>query len=230
MLPSNPLCDSYEIFKPLPPFVRADSRGTEIEMSRMLQFKVVLLGEAGVGKSNVVLRFAKDEFQTNSESTIGAAFLTQTISVDETSIKFEIWDTAGQERFNSLAPMYYRGAHAALVVYDITKESTFDRAKAWVTELHNQDSEGKMTIALLGNKCDLDGRVIATETAEAYARDHNLLFLETSAKANINIREAFEQIGRSLPHDSEDKRVEDTIDVSDSIGKKKKDGGGGCCK
>eukprot|EP01087_Luapelamoeba_hula_P008825 TRINITY_DN2238_c0_g1_i2.p1 TRINITY_DN2238_c0_g1~~TRINITY_DN2238_c0_g1_i2.p1 ORF type:complete len:131 (+),score=22.26 TRINITY_DN2238_c0_g1_i2:58-450(+) len=89
----------------------------------IFQFKLVLLGQAGVGKSNLVLRFVKGEFHENNESTIGAAFLTQTVALsDQTMVKFEIWDTAGQERFNSLAPMYYRGAQAALVVYDITNE------------------------------------------------------------------------------------------------------------
>ncbi len=91
-------------------------------LCRMAQFKLVLLGESAVGKSSLVLRFVKGQFHEFQESTIGAAFLTQTLVVDDVTVKFEIWDTAGQERYHSLAPMYYRGAQAAIVVYDITNQ------------------------------------------------------------------------------------------------------------
>lgn len=103
-----------------------------------LQFKLVLLGETAVGKSSLVLRFVKQQFFEYQESTIGAAFLTRTITVDDCTIKYEIWDTAGQERYHSLAPMYYRGAACAIVVYDITNASSFQRAKNWVKELQKQ--------------------------------------------------------------------------------------------
>ncbi|KAI5300018.1 hypothetical protein KEM56_002808 [Ascosphaera pollenicola] len=116
--------------------------------------KLVLLGEAAVGKSSLVLRFVNNDFQENKEPTIGAAFLTQKCSLPTRTIKFEIWDTAGQERFASLAPMYYRNAQAALVVYDITKPSSLTKAKHWVAELQRQASPG-IVIALVGNKLDL---------------------------------------------------------------------------
>ncbi|KAK2743661.1 hypothetical protein FQN57_004770 [Myotisia sp. PD_48] len=116
--------------------------------------KLVLLGEAAVGKSSLVLRFVNDDFQENQEPTIGAAFLTQKCSLPTRTIKFEIWDTAGQERFASLAPMYYRNAQAALVVYDLTKPSSLVKAKHWVAELQRQASPG-IVIALVGNKLDL---------------------------------------------------------------------------
>jgi len=106
--------------------------------NKICQFKVVLLGESAVGKSSLVLRFVKREFHEFQESTIGAAFLTQTIQVDDTTVKFEIWDTAGQERYHSLAPMYYRGAQAALIVYDITSRDSFLKAQNWVRELQRQ--------------------------------------------------------------------------------------------
>jgi Ras-related protein Rab-5C len=168
--------------------------------SKIFQFKLVLLGQAGVGKSNLVLRFVKGEFHENNESTIGAAFLTQTVALsDGTMVKFEIWDTAGQERFNSLAPMYYRGAQAALVVYDITNESSFARAKAWVKELQTQGA-AKMVIALVGNKSDLeDGRRIRSEEAKSYADENGILFMETSAKTATNVSEIFEAIANTLP-------------------------------
>jgi len=116
--------------------------------------KLVLLGEAAVGKSSLVLRFVNNDFQENKEPTIGAAFLTQKISLPSRIIKFEIWDTAGQERFASLAPMYYRNAQAALVVYDLTKPTSLTKAKHWVAELQRQASPG-IVIALVGNKLDL---------------------------------------------------------------------------
>ncbi|KAL4820880.1 ras family-domain-containing protein [Aspergillus spinulosporus] len=116
--------------------------------------KLVLLGEAAVGKSSLVLRFVNNDFQENKEPTIGAAFLTQKCSLPSRTIKFEIWDTAGQERFASLAPMYYRNAQAALVVYDVTKPSSLTKAKHWVAELQRQASPG-IVIALVGNKLDL---------------------------------------------------------------------------
>ncbi|KAL1964119.1 hypothetical protein VTN77DRAFT_7537 [Rasamsonia byssochlamydoides] len=116
--------------------------------------KLVLLGEAAVGKSSLVLRFVNNDFQENKEPTIGAAFLTQKCSLPTRTIKFEIWDTAGQERFASLAPMYYRNAQAALVVYDLTKPSSLVKAKHWVAELQRQASPG-IVIALVGNKLDL---------------------------------------------------------------------------
>ena len=106
--------------------------------TKSFQFKLVLLGDSAVGKSSLVLRFVKKQFFEYQESTIGAAFLTQTITVDDCTVKFEIWDTAGQERYHSLAPMYYRGAAAAVVVYDLTNMQSFLRAKSWVKELQRQ--------------------------------------------------------------------------------------------
>ncbi|KAJ6168320.1 Small GTPase superfamily Rab type [Penicillium chrysogenum] len=174
--------------------------------ARFAQFKLVLLGESAVGKSSLVLRFVKDQFDDYRESTIGAAFLTQTISLDDTTtVKFEIWDTAGQERYKSLAPMYYRNANCAVVVYDITQASSLDKAKSWVKELQRQANEN-IVIALAGNKLDLvtespDKRAIQEADAEAYAREAGLLFFETSAKSSTNVKELFTAIAKKLPLD-----------------------------
>ncbi|PWN35548.1 putative GTP-binding protein ypt5 [Meira miltonrushii] len=165
-----------------------------------LSFKLVLLGESAVGKSSLVLRFVKDQFDDYRESTIGAAFLTQTVSLDEqTTVKFEIWDTAGQERYKSLAPMYYRNANCAVVVYDITQPSSLEKAKSWIRELQRQ-ADSNIIIALAGNKTDLASRrAVQTEEAEKYAAEENLLFLETSAKDSYNVSELFTMIARKLP-------------------------------
>ena len=137
------------------------------------------------------------------ESTIGAAFLTQTVCLDDTTVKFEIWDTAGQERYHSLAPMYYRGAQAAIVVYDITNADTFTRAKTWVRELQKQ-ARPDIVIALAGNKSDLGSRrTVEYEEANAYAEENGLLFMETSAKNANNVNEIFLAIARRLPRDAE---------------------------
>ncbi|XP_028559602.1 ras-related protein Rab-5C [Podarcis muralis] len=167
--------------------------------NKICQFKLVLLGESAVGKSSLVLRFVKGQFHEYQESTIGAAFLTQTICLDDTTVKFEIWDTAGQERYHSLAPMYYRGAQAAIVVYDITNMDTFVRAKNWVKELQRQASSN-IVISLAGNKADLASkRAVDFQEAQSYADDNSLLFMETSAKTAMNVNETFMAIAKKLP-------------------------------
>lgn len=182
--------------------------------------KLVLLGEAAVGKSSLVLRFVNNDFQENKEPTIGAAFLTQKCNLPTRTIKFEIWDTAGQERFASLAPMYYRNAQAALVVYDLTKPASLIKAKHWVAELQRQASPG-IVIALVGNKLDLtsapalgedssldapdadeDARKVPTAEAKAYADEESLLFYETSAKTGHNVSDVFTAIANTIPETS----------------------------
>jgi len=189
--------------------------------------KLVLLGEAAVGKSSLVLRFVNNDFQENKEPTIGAAFLTQKCNLPTRTIKFEIWDTAGQERFASLAPMYYRNAQSALVVYDLTKPTSLIKAKHWVAELQRQASPG-IVIALVGNKLDLtnetipsntlgedgdgepaegeeadgDARKISTAEAKSYAEEEGLLFFETSAKLGTNVTEVFTAIANAIPETS----------------------------
>ncbi|KAK9867040.1 hypothetical protein WJX84_010578 [Apatococcus fuscideae] len=154
----------------------------------------------GAGKSSLVLRFVKGQFFDYQESTIGAAFLTKTMP--EQHVKFEIWDTAGQERYHSLAPMYYRGAAAAVIVYDITNQDSFTKAKNWVKELQRQGNPN-MLMALAGNKADLaDSRAVTKEEASAYAEENGLAFCETSAKTNVNVLEVFTDLATRLPRPS----------------------------
>lgn len=170
---------------------------------KVFQFKLVLLGDSAVGKSSLVLRFVRGQFFEYQESTIGAAFLTQTVALNDTTVKFEIWDTAGQERYHSLAPMYYRGAAAAIVVYDITKEESFTRAKDWVKELQRGGSPN-IVIALAGNKTDLSiKRKVQSEDAQQYTEEAGIMFMETSAKTASNVNELFVAIARALPKDSQ---------------------------
>eukprot|EP00536_Pseudo-nitzschia_multiseries_P014399 jgi/Psemu1/310922/fgenesh1_kg.697_\ len=167
--------------------------------SRVHHFKLVLLGDTAVGKSCLVVRFVRDEFFEFQEPTIGAAFLTQTVALDDSTVKFEIWDTAGQERYRSLAPMYYRGAAAAIVVYDITNPDSFTGAKSWVKELQRR-GDPNVVIALAGNKADLESRrKVEFEEANSYAEENGILHLETSAKNANNVKALFVEIAKKLP-------------------------------
>jgi len=194
-------------------------------MSKILNYKLVLLGDAAVGKSSSVERFVKNEFFEFQQPTIGAAFLTQTVQLDDYTVKFEIWDTAGQERYRSLAPMYYRGAAAALVVYDITSYDSFSGAKTWIEELQRQGS-ADIIIGLAGNKSDLESkREVPTDEARQYAQENNCIFYETSAKSGENVQTMFQQIAMKLPKNTQPQHNDDIQIISpDEVEKK------GCCK
>jgi Ras-related protein Rab-5C len=142
----------------------------------------------------------KDQFDDYRESTIGAAFLTQTVTLDnQTTVKFEIWDTAGQERYKSLAPMYYRNAHCAVVVYDITQSASLEKARTWIRELQRQ-ADPSIVIALCGNKSDLAARrQVSQEEAKKYADEEGLMWTETSAKTGEGVTEIFTKIAEKLP-------------------------------
>ncbi|KAK3234455.1 Ras-related protein Rab-11A [Cymbomonas tetramitiformis] len=157
-------------------------------------FKVVLIGDTGVGKSNLLSRFTRNEFCLESKSTIGVEFATRSIQVDNKTIKAQIWDTAGQERYRAITSAYYRGAVGALLVYDITKHESYVHVERWLKELRDH-ADSNIVIMLVGNKSDLRHlRTVNTEEASAFCEKESLSFIETSALESTNVELAFQQI------------------------------------
>jgi len=157
-------------------------------------FKVVLIGDSGVGKSNLLSRFTRNEFNLESKSTIGVEFATRSIQVDGKTIKAQIWDTAGQERYRAITSAYYRGAVGALLVYDIAKHLTYENVERWLRELRDH-ADQNIVIMLVGNKSDLRHlRAVPTDEAKAFAEKNNLSFIETSALDSTNVETAFHNI------------------------------------
>ncbi|KAL6503825.1 Ras-related protein RABD2a [Orobanche gracilis] len=153
-------------------------------------FKLLLIGDSGVGKSCLLLRFADDSYLDSYISTIGVDFKIRTVEQDGKTIKLQIWDTAGQERFRTITSSYYRGAHGIIIVYDVTDQESFNNVKQWLSEIdrYASDSVNKL---LVGNKSDLVNRVVSYDTAKAFADEIGIPFMETSAKDATNVEQAF---------------------------------------
>ncbi|XP_047338526.1 ras-related protein RABA2a [Impatiens glandulifera] len=157
-------------------------------------FKVVLIGDSGVGKSNLLSRFTRNEFCLESKSTIGVEFATRTLEVEGRTVKAQIWDTAGQERYRAITSAYYRGALGALLVYDITKPTSFENVSRWLKELRDH-ADSNIVIMLIGNKTDLKHlRAVNTEDAQSFAETEGLSFIETSALEATNVEKSFQMI------------------------------------
>ncbi|CAH9068575.1 unnamed protein product [Cuscuta epithymum] len=157
-------------------------------------FKVVLIGDSAVGKSQLLARFARNEFSLDSKATIGVEFQTKTLIIDQKTVKAQIWDTAGQERYRAVTSAYYRGAVGAMLVYDMTKRQSFDHMARWLEELRGH-ADKNIVIMLIGNKCDLGSlRAVPVEDAQEFAERENLFFMETSALEATNVETAFMNI------------------------------------
>lgn len=165
------------------------------------QVKVVLLGDSGVGKSSLVLRFVADNFKNDADATIGASYMGKILQFNDKMIKFNIWDTAGQERYHSLAKMYYRDANAAIMVYDITKRDSFEGLKRWHKELQEFGPKD-IVITIAGNKEDLvETEAISQEEVKEFASSIGALYRKTSAKTNYGVEQVFRDIATKMNPD-----------------------------
>ncbi|XP_022926955.1 ras-related protein RABA1c-like [Cucurbita moschata] len=203
-------------------------------------FKVVLIGDSGVGKSNLLSRFTKNEFSLETKSTIGVEFATRSLSIDGRVIKAQIWDTAGQERYRAITSAYYRGAVGALLVYDVTRHATYENVEKWLNELRDH-TDPNIVVMLVGNKSDLRHLVaVPTEDAKSFAETESVCFMETSALESTNVDNAFVEVLKQIYHLVSKKAMEasndaaasvvlakgERIDISKDVSEIKK---GGCC-
>ncbi|KAJ3437648.1 ras-related protein rab-2-a [Anaeramoeba flamelloides] len=209
-------------------------------MSFNYLYKFVIIGDSGVGKSCILLQFTDHRFQALHDLTIGVEFGARLIDIEGEKIKLQIWDTAGQESFRSITRSYYRGAAGALLVYDITRRETFNHLVSWLEDAR-QHSSKDLKIMLVGNKLDLDyKREVSYEEGLTFAQEHNLTFVETSAKSSQNIEEAFIATSRMIHNhvksgefDIQNESTGVTLVSSpvtlEELSEEKKKNGGGCC-
>ena len=211
------------------------------DINYKLLFKIIIVGESCVGKSNIISRYLTGEFDPNLASTLGAELSNKYLKIKDISTKLQIWDTAGQERYHAIVSSYFKGAHGCFIVYDITKDQTFEKVEEWyqrVKEYANRD----VSFILVGNKCDLENeRIITKEKGEEKAKNLNCPFFETSARSEVNIKEIFnamldniyEKNGNELIEaENDDERnlsalSEKAIEITPTI--KEKEGKKGCC-
>ncbi|XP_033639521.1 ras-related protein Rab-18-like [Asterias rubens] len=156
--------------------------------------KILIIGESGVGKSSLLLRFTDDTFDPEQSATIGVDFKVKTLSVDGNTAKLAIWDTAGQERFRTLTPSYYRGAQGVILVYDVSNQASFTRLDQWLNELDTYSTKGDIVKMLVGNKIDMERREVTRDQGLRFARKHTMLFIECSAKTKDGVQCAFEEL------------------------------------
>ncbi|OHT05536.1 Ras-related protein RABF2b [Tritrichomonas foetus] len=161
---------------------------------KVRETKVVMLGSSQAGKSSIVNRLIRDMFTDDLTSTVGTVFFSKTLQVDNTYVKLQIWDTGGSERYRAITPLYFHDADAAIIVYDITNDRSFQEVDLWYRALREKGPEN-MVIALAGNKCDLNYRAVTTNTGKMFAEKHGIpIFMETSAKSGENIYPIFTQM------------------------------------
>ena len=161
-------------------------------------FKIILIGNSGVGKSSILQRYMKQTFSPNYKITIGVDFLMKSLKINEQIVKLQVWDTAGQEKYRSMISSYYRGAHVALIVFDLTSHTSFEALPLWIENFYKNGPEQKNTI-LIGNKKDLvEERQVTQEEAELFSQTNNMIYFETSAKEGNNIDYVFNYTAEKL--------------------------------
>ena len=195
-------------------------------------FKILLLGDAGVGKSSIILRYTKNEFNAKMVSSIGVDFKTKDIIVNDKRVKLQIWDTAGHERFRTITTSYYRGAHGIVTVFDLTDRESFEHIEKWLDEINKYAKENVMRF-LIGNKSDLvDKRQVQYEEARALSNRLNIYYVETSAKNNINVSDFFQIATKNYLNKYDFKKEKELAGVSLDSKKinNRKNKQSGCCQ
>ena len=197
------------------------------------KLKLVVVGDSGVGKTNLIKRFANNTFNSNSKATVGVEFLSKSFKINNRIFKIEIWDTAGQERYKSITAAYYKGAKGAFVVYDITSKISFENIDKWMMEIKEKSSKD-LKLMIIGNKSDLkDARQVSNEEALRKAQDTGIALMETSALDSTNVKEAFHDLLKEMYIEISAKiaKVEESLNdnkealqLETNDGKKK-----GCC-
>uniref|UniRef100_A0A8C7GJA2 small monomeric GTPase n=1 Tax=Oncorhynchus kisutch TaxID=8019 RepID=A0A8C7GJA2_ONCKI len=193
-----------------------------------VSLQVMLVGDSGVGKTCLLVRFKDGAFLAGSFiSTVGIDFRNKVLNIDALKVKLQIWDTAGQERFRSVTHAYYRDAHALLLLYDVTNKASFDNIKAWLTEIHEY-AQQDVVLMLLGNKADVaHERVVKREEGEKLAKVFGVPFMETSAKSGLNVELAFTAVAKELKHRSTKEPDDPKFQLQDYVNKEMKSAG--CC-
>ncbi|KAL7850807.1 ras-related protein Rab-26-like [Colossoma macropomum] len=194
-----------------------------------IAFKVMLVGDSGVGKTCLLVRFKDGAFLAGSFiSTVGIDFRNKVLNVDGVKVKLQIWDTAGQERFRSVTHAYYRDAHALLLLYDVTNKASFDNIRAWLSEIHEY-AQQDVVLMLLGNKADAShDRSVRREEGERLAKEFGVPFMETSARSGLNVELAFTAIAKELKHRSMKEPDEPKFKLHEYVNKEMKTAG--CCR
>ena len=191
-------------------------------------FKLLIIGESGVGKTCLLLRFTDDSFTANHLTTIGIDFKIKIINLENKLIKLQIWDTAGQERFRTITKTYYKGAHGIILTYDVTDQNSFKNIRNWIKQIE-ANAQTNVCKVLVGNKCDKPDRVVTEEEGKKLADDFNMSFFETSAKTNQNVNEVFNFLTAEILKSNAGKPQNDSGKKL-SNGDGNKEGKKGCCK
>ncbi len=195
-------------------------------------FKILTIGDGGVGKTSILRRYVENKFLKHHLSTIGIDFLSKTLKIKDKEIKLKIWDTAGQERYRQITSHIYKDADGIILVFDVTSEESFNQITDWMDQIKNNVSKEEINLILIGNKCDLADRMVEKERGEEMAEKLKIKYFETSALTGQGINEAFEELAKQIfrnknPNENISRNISISYDKSEDALKKKK--GKGCC-
>ena len=197
--------------------------------------KILTIGESGVGKTCLLLRYTEDRFVKNHLTTIGIDYKAKNIVINQKNVKLKIWDTAGQERFRNITQQYYKSADGILMVFDLTDKESFEKVKDWMKQINDHNHNDKMVVVLVGNKCDSENRIVTNQEAESLAKEFRTQYQETSALQNINIDNTFGYLAEQIISKKERKESvtkpleEKTVNLDSATGDKKSQKKKNCC-